>query len=423
MDIETDTLIVGSGHAGAQAAIALRAAQYQGRIALVGDESVLPYERPPLSKDYLLGDKSFDRLLIRQATFWVERNVEIIRGCRITHIDAKAHTAFAADGRSYRYQHLIWATGGRARTLNCPGGQAPGVYTIRHRTDADGLIAALPQVSAAVVIGGGYIGLEAAAVLRKLGKDVTLLEAGPRVLGRVAGGALSKFYEAEHQRQGVDVRLNTQVAAIEVGENQRVQGVRLQSGELLPADIVVVGIGIVPNAEPLLEAGAEGGNGIAVDAYCRSSLPDVYAIGDVALHASLWCEGAPIRIESVQNASDMATSVARTLSGSAEPYRAIPWFWSQQYDLKLQTVGLSTGHDEAVLRGDPAQRSFSVVYLKAGKVIALDCVNAMKDYVQGKALVQAGARLTQSQLADTSVTLKDLVEPVHELVERKVSVA
>lgn len=410
MDTATDILIVGTGHAGAQAAIALRAADYPGRIRLVGDESALPYERPPLSKDYLLGDKSFDRLLIRPPTFWAERDVEIIGGCRITQVDVNARTAFAADGRSCRYQHLIWATGGRARTLHCPGAQATGVYTIRHRTDADALIAALPQVSAAVVIGGGYIGLEAAAMLRKLGKTVRLLEAGPRVLGRVAGGALSRFYEAEHRRHGVDVRLNTQIAAIEVGEDQRVQGVRLQSGELLLADMVVVGIGILPNAEPLLQAGAEGGNGIAVDAYCRSSLPDVYAIGDVALHASFWCDGAPIRIESVQNAADMATTVARTINGSAEPYRAIPWFWSQQYDLKLQTVGLSTGHDEAVLRGDPAKRSFSVVYLKAGKVIALDCVNAMKDYVQGKALVQAGASIMPSRLADTSVTLKDLME-------------
>ena len=409
MESFTEILIVGSGHAGAQAAVALRAAQYTGSISLLGEESALPYERPPLSKDYLLGEKSFERMLIRQPNFWKEREIEIIGGCCITHVDAQAHTAFAADGRSFRYQHLIWATGGRARTLNCPGAQASGVYSIRHRADADALIAALPRASTVVVIGGGYIGLEAAAVLRKLGKSVTLLEAGSRVLGRVAGATLSGFYEAEHRRQGVDVRLNTQIAAIEIGADQRVQAVRLASGELLPADIVVVGIGIVPNAQPLLDAGAAGDNGIAVDAYCRSSLADVFAIGDVALHASLWCEGAPIRIESVQNASDMATTVARCLSGSAEPYASLPWFWSQQYDLKLQTVGLSTGHDEAVIRGDPVQRSFSVVYLKAGKVIALDCVNAMKDYVQGKALIQAGARVMQSQLADTSIALKNLI--------------
>lgn len=412
MPIATDVLIVGSGHAGAQAAMALRAAQYPGRITLIGDETDLPYERPPLSKDYLLGEKTLERLLIRQSNFWEERKVDVIGGCRISQIDGQAHTALAADGRSFHYQHLIWAAGGRARTLTCPGGQAKGVYTIRNRADADALMAALPQAANAVVIGGGYIGLEAAAVLRKLGKAVTLLEAGPRVLARVAGEALSHFYEAEHRRQGVDVRLQSQIQAIEVDAHQRVQGVRLQSGELLAADVVIVGIGIVPNAEPLLEAGARGGNGITVDVYGRTSLPDVYAIGDVAEHASLWCKNAPTRLESVQNASDMATTVARTLTGNAAPYGAIPWFWSQQYDLKLQTVGLSSGHDTAVLRGDPATRSFSVVYLLGGKVIALDCVNAMKDYVQGKALVQAGAQLNPEQLSDSSINLKDLLATI-----------
>lgn len=411
MTIETDVLIVGTGHAGAQAAIALRAAQYAGRITLVGDERGLPYERPPLSKDYLLGEKSFDRLLIRQPSFWAERSVEIIDSCRITQVDAEAHTALAADGRIYRYQHLIWAAGGRARVLNVAGSHAQGIYTIRNRTDADRLLAALPEASTAVVIGGGYIGLEAAAVLRKLGKAVTLLEAGPRVLGRVAGEALSQFYEAEHRSQGVDVRVNTQIESIEVGGDGCVCGVRLPSGELLTADMVIVGIGIAPNAEPLLEAGAEGGNGIAVDAHCRTSWPDVYAIGDTALHANLWCKGEPIRVESVQNASDMATTVARALTGEAQPYSAIPWFWSQQYDLKLQTVGLSMGHDDVVLRGDPAARSFSVIYLKEGAVIALDCVNAMKDYVQGKALVQAGAKIAKAQLSDTSITLKEALAP------------
>ena len=408
MQIDTDVLIVGAGHAGAQAAIALRAAQYPGRITLLGDEPDLPYERPPLSKEYLSGDKSFERILIRPPAFWLERNIDLALGCRVKTVDAQAHTVLTDDGHSYRYQHLIWATGGRARVLPCPGGQAQGVYTVRSRADADQLAAALPANTRAVVIGGGYIGLEAAAVLRKMDKAVTLLEAGPRLLGRVAGEALSDFYAAEHRRQGVDVRLGVQVEALEHNAHGHVCGVRLGSGEVLPADLVVVGIGIAPNAEPLLAAGAQGGNGVWVDAHCRTSLPDVYAIGDVALHASAWCGGAPIRIESVQNASDMATTVVRALMGTPTPYNAIPWFWSQQFDLKLQTVGLSTGHDEVVLRGDPAQRSFSLVYLKQGQVIALDCVNAMKDYVQGKALVQNGAQIAASQLADTSITLKEM---------------
>lgn len=408
MVLDTDVLIVGAGHAGAQAAMALRTAQFAGRITLVGDEVQLPYERPPLSKEYLSGEKTAERILIRPAAFWADREIDLVTGCRIEAVDAQAHTASSSDGRTFHYKHLIWAAGGRARTLNCPGSDAAGVYTIRTRDDADQLAQALPSANHVVVIGGGYIGLEAAAVLRKLGKQVTLLEAGARVLARVAGAAVSQFYEDEHRRQGVDVRFGVQLQALEVSPDNRVSGVRLNSGEVLRADVVVVGVGIAPNAEPLLAAGAAGGNGIKVDAYCRTSLPDVYAIGDVALHAGFWCEGAPIRVESVQNASDMATTVVRTIMGTLEPYRAMPWFWSYQFDLKLQTVGLSIGHDEVVLRGDPTNRSFSAIYLKQGKVIALDCINAMKDFVQGRALVQTGARIDAAKLADASIALKDM---------------
>jgi 3-phenylpropionate/trans-cinnamate dioxygenase ferredoxin reductase subunit len=265
----------------------------------------------------------------------------------------------------------------------------------------------LPATTRVVVIGGGYIGLEAAAVLTKLGKQVTLLEALPRVLARVAGEPLSRFYEAEHRAHGVDVRLETQVECI-VGEGGRVTGVRLADGEVVPGEMVIVGIGIIPAVEPLLAAGATGGNGVAVDALCHTSLPDVFAIGDYALHESAFAAGASIRLESVQNANDQAATVAKALTGVEEPYAAVPWFWSNQYDLKLQTVGLSTGHDRAVLRGDLATRSFSLVYLKDGRVIALDCVNATKDYVQGRALVAGGATIAPERLADAAVPLKEM---------------
>jgi 3-phenylpropionate/trans-cinnamate dioxygenase ferredoxin reductase component len=409
MPIETDVLIVGAGHAGAQAAIALRTAKYEGRITVLGDEPELPYERPPLSKEYLAGEKPWERLLIRPAAFWSDRAIDIVTGCRVESVDAAAHTVTTAQRQTYQYQHLIWATGGRARTLACAGGDATGVHTVRSRADADRLAAALPTTANVVVVGGGYIGLEAAAVLRKLGKNVTLLESGPRVLGRVVGEALSRFYEAEHRQQGVDIRLNAQLQSLAVDAAGHVTGAQLADGEVLPADMVVVGIGIVPNTEALLQAGAQGGNGLRVDAYCRTSLPDIYAIGDVALHASAWSEGAMLRVESVQNASDMATTVARVLTGAPEPYRAVPWFWSHQFDLKLQTVGLSTGHDEVVLRGEPANRSFSALYMKAGKVIAIDCVNAMKDYVQGRALVQNAVTLPADKLRDTTIALKDML--------------
>ena len=247
---------------------------------------------------------------------------------------------------------------------------------MRTRADADRMMAELPGVTDAVVIGGGYIGLEAAAVLAKFGKKVVLLEALDRVLARVAGPDLSRFYEAEHRAHGVDVRLGVAVDCI-VGEDGRATGVRLADGSVIPAQLVIVGIGIIPAVEPLLAAGAVGGNGVAVDAQCRTSLPDIFAIGDCALHANGFADDADIRLESVQNANDQANVVARTIAGQDAAYHAVPWFWSNQYDLKLQTVGLSIGHDATVLRGDPAARSFSIIYLKAGRVIALDCVNSV----------------------------------------------
>lgn len=402
-----DIVIVGAGHAGAQAAIALRQRKFDGTIALIGDEPELPYERPPLSKEYLAQDKPFERILLRPAAFWDEKQVAMIPGTRIVSVDPAAHQVTSQDGETIGYGTLIWATGGAPRRLVCAGHDLIGVHAVRTRADVDRLMGELPTTRRVVVIGGGYIGLEAAAVLTKLGKQVVLLEALPRVLARVAGEPLSRFYEAEHRAHGVEVRLDAHVDCI-VGDGARVTGVRMADGETLSCEMVIVGIGIIPAVEPLLAAGAEGGNGVAVDAQCRTSLPDVLAIGDCALHANRFADGASIRLESVQNANDQATIVAKALTGAAEDYEAVPWFWSNQYDLKLQTVGLSTGHDEAVLRGDPATRSFSLVYLKQGRVIALDCVNATKDYVQGRALVVAGAAIPADRLGDAGVPLKEL---------------
>lgn len=402
-----DIVIVGAGHAGAQAAIALRQRKFDGTIALIGDEPELPYERPPLSKEYLAQDKPFERILLRPAAFWDEKQVAMIPGTRIVSVDPAAHQVTSQDGETIGYGTLIWATGGAPRRLTCAGHDLTGVHAVRTRADVDRLMGELPTTRRVVVIGGGYIGLEAAAVLTKLGKQVVLLEALPRVLARVAGEPLSRFYEAEHRAHGVEVRLDACVDCI-VGDGARVTGVRMADGETLSCEMVIVGIGIIPAVEPLLAAGAEGGNGVAVDAQCRTSLSDVLAIGDCALHANRFADGASIRLESVQNANDQATIVAKALTGAAEDYEAVPWFWSNQYDLKLQTVGLSTGHDEAVLRGDPATRSFSLVYLKQGRVIALDCVNATKDYVQGRALVVAGAAIPADRLGDAGVPLKEL---------------
>ena len=408
-----DVLIIGGGHAGAQMAIGLSQLGYAGSIGIITDEPELPYERPPLSKDYLGGEKPFERLLIRQPEFWAERGIRFTLGKRIARIFPAEHRAETTGGERYSYGTLIWAAGGAPRALGCPGAELAGVFAIRTRADVDALQGTLATAQRVVIIGGGYIGLEAAAVLAKLGKAVTVVEAQDRVLGRVAGEPLSRFFEGEHRTHGVDIRLSAAVEALE-GVTGSVAGVRLAGGEVLAADIVIVGIGIIPSVEPLITAGAAGAaGGVMVDEYCRTSLADIFAIGDCAAHANRFAGGETIRLESVQNANDQAMTVARLLCGDggqgAAPYDAVPWFWSNQYDLKLQTMGLSVGYDALVVRGKPETRRFSVIYLKAGRVVALDCVNAIKDYVQGKSLVVAGARIDPALLADTDVALKSML--------------
>jgi 3-phenylpropionate/trans-cinnamate dioxygenase ferredoxin reductase component len=402
-----DVVIVGAGHGGAQAAVVLRQQGFEGTVAMIGREAEPPYERPPLSKEYLAQEKPFERLYIRPPTFWAERGIEMILSCEVTAVDPVARVLTLGDGENVGYGDLIWATGGDPRKLNCHGHHLTGIHAVRTREDVDLIMRELDDVSHVAVVGGGYIGLEAAAVLTKLGKPVTLLEALPRVLARVAGPDLSAFYEAEHRAHGVDLRTGIGVIAIE--GDTRVTGVRLADDSVVAADMVIVGIGIIPAVAPLIAAGAEGGNGVLVDEHCRTTLAHIYAIGDCAAHANGFAEGATIRLESVQNANDQASVAAKAICGSAVPYAATPWFWSNQYDLKLQTVGLSTNHDEAVLRGDIATRSFSVVYLKAGRVIALDCVNNVRDYAQGRKLVESRTLVSAIEIADTAKPLKEFL--------------
>jgi 3-phenylpropionate/trans-cinnamate dioxygenase ferredoxin reductase component len=403
-----DVVIVGAGHGGAQCAIALRQNGFEGTVAMIGREPEPPYERPPLSKEYFAREKTFERLYIRPPQFWEEKGIDLVLGTEVTAVDPKAKSVTLSSGETLGYGVLVWAAGGDPRRLPVPGGDLAGVHPVRTRADCDQLMGEIDGgVREIAVIGGGYIGLEAAAVLTKLGCKVTLLEALPRVLARVAGPELSAFYEAEHRAHGVDLRTGVVVEALE-GEG-RVTGVRLGDGEVINADAVIVGIGIVPAVGPLLAAGAAGANGVDVDELCRTSLPDVYAIGDCAAFAADYADGTVMRVESVQNANDQATCVAKAICGDPQPYHAFPWFWSNQYDLRLQTAGLSVGYDATVVRGDPAQRAFSVVYLKGGRVIALDCVNAVKDYVQGRKLIEAKASPDPEQLADASVPLKDLL--------------
>ncbi len=405
-----DIVIVGTGHGGAQAAIALRQQGHEGSIVLVGRDAVPPYERPPLSKEYLAGDKPFERILIRPEKFWADKDITLRLGQGVTEIDWMAHEIVLMDGSRIGYRKLIWAGGGDPRRLPCPGANLHGVFYVRDKRDADAMMAAIEGgAKRAVVIGGGYIGLEAAAVLRKLGVEVTLVEAQSRLLARVAGEELSDFYAAEHRSHGVDIRLGANVQEISETDGQA-SGVLLEGGETLKCDMVVAGIGIIPSVAPLIAAGAAGSNGVDVDVYCRTTLDDIYAIGDCAAHANDFADSAVIRLESVQNAHDMANTTARAIMGDKQPYHALPWFWSNQYDLKLQTAGLSLDYDETILRGNPAARKFSIVYLKEGRPIAFDCVNAMKDYVQGRKLLENGIQSAdKALLADPETPLKELL--------------
>ncbi|NHK26478.1 FAD-dependent oxidoreductase [Parvularcula flava] len=403
-----DTLIVGAGHGGTQLAVNLHKLKYDGTIGVIGAEPHLPYHRPPLSKDYLSGEKDFERILLRPESFWEAEGLTLMRGRRVTSVDPTAKAVMMDDGETIGYGSLAWATGGMPRMLTCAGYDLPGVHTVRTLSDINAMMDEMAGTKRVAVIGGGYIGLEAAAVLHKLGRDVVLLEAQRHVLSRVAGEPLASFFEKEHRAHGVDLRTGVLVDCIEERDG-RAAGVRLADGSIIEADMVIVGIGIVPEVGPLVAAGAEGGNGIVVDEFCRTSLSDVYAIGDCAAHRNVYGEDALIRLESVQNASDMAMTVARGLTGKPQPYEAVPWFWSDQYDLKLQTAGLATGHDTHVLRGDPATRSFSLIYLKGGVVCALDCVNAPKDFVFGRKLVEMRVSAEPERLADTSIELKDLM--------------
>jgi 3-phenylpropionate/trans-cinnamate dioxygenase ferredoxin reductase subunit len=399
-DAAADVLIVGAGQAGAQVAISLRQEGFRGSILMVGEDADPPYERPPLSKDYLAGERPADRLLLRPPAFWAERQVELLTGTRIVAVTPEA--AVAEDGRRFGFGRLVWAAGGHARRLSCPGAELGGVHYIRTRADVDALRADLHAATRVVIVGGGYVGLEAAAVLVKQGKAVTVVEAQPRLLARVAGPEVSDFYRAQHVAHGVEVLLDVSVEALE--GSGRVTGVRLADGRRLSADLVIAGVGLVPSVAPLGLEVAE------VDGHCRTHIPGIYAVGDCATHRNRFADGALIRLESVQNAVDMAKAAAAHIvhGEAAKPYDACPWFWSNQYDLKLQTVGLSAGHDARVVRGDPAAGSWSLVYLRAGVVVALDCINAPRDYVQGKALVERGARISPALLADAAVPLKTM---------------
>lgn len=400
------TVIVGAGQAGSDMATALRQQGYEGNIVIIGDEQALPYRRPPLSKAYLSGDIGEDALLLKPGPVYEKHNIEVRTGVSVTAIDRVAHTVTLDNGEIVQYDKLALTLGGRARRLPLPGAEKPNVHYVRTLADINHMKQQFTAGKRLVIIGGGYIGLEAASVGIKKGLKVTLVEALPRLLARVTGPELSEYYATVHRSHGVEILMGAGVEALEGGDN--VDTVVLSDGTRLPADLVIVGIGLIPNTELAEAAGLEVENGILVDLYSQTSDPDILAAGDCTNHENGFL-GRRLRLESVPNASEQARVAAATICGKQVAHNGVPWFWSDQYDLKLQMVGLSGGYDQVVIRGSMADNHFAAFYLKDGVVIAVDAVNRPQDFMAGKKFVAARLKADPAVLADESVVLKTLV--------------
>ena len=408
MDETARIVIVGAGHAGGSAAALLRQYGWKGAITLIGDEPVPPYQRPPLSKAWLKGEASAESLALRPAKFYADNDVGMHLSTTVAAIDRAARTVTLGGGETLDYDFLIFATGARARKLSIPGIELDGVLELRSAADADRLKAALLPGRRIAIVGGGYIGLEAAASARALGAEVTIIEREARLLARVASTSLSAFFDAFHQGQGVAIELNADVAALE-GENGHVTGVRLADGRIIPCDIALIGVGAIANAELAAAAGIDCAGGIRVDLCARTSDPLVFAIGDCT-HRPLHHYGREHRLESVPNALEQAKQVASALTGRKMPAHEVPWFWSDQYSLKLQIAGLSFDTAETVLRGDPLSNSFAVFHLAAdGCLRSVEAVNAAPEFMAGKMLIASRKPLAREKLADVSVSMKDLL--------------
>ena len=402
-----DCIIVGASHAGAQLAPALRKAGWEGGITVIGEEPWLPYHRPPLSKAYLADDKSIDDILIRHAPVYEKAGIEFLLGRRATRIDRDNCKLQLENGDVLPYDKLALTVGSRVRTIPVPGVDREGVKYLRTIQDVEDIKRFVSEGAKAVIIGGGYIGLETASALRKLGVEVTVLEAMDRVLERVTAPELSAFYTRIHSEEGVNIV--TGVSANRISGDTQVRSVECSDGRAFDADLVIVGIGIVPNTELAEEAGLKINNGIVVDKFARTSDPDIVAAGDCTFH---YCPAYQrhVRLESVQNATDQAIVAANTTCGVLNEYNALPWFWSDQYDLKLQIAGLSQEYDEVVVRGDiNGSRSIAAFYLKEGRLIAVDAVNKPQEFMLGKRLILAGAEPDVGKLADESVSMKEFL--------------
>ncbi|CAN5457486.1 FAD-dependent oxidoreductase [soil metagenome] len=396
-------LVVGAGQAGGQVVASLRQNGFDGHIVLIGAEPVLPYQRPPLSKSFLAGSLPVERLFLRPPAFYEKARVEVMLGVCVTGLDTGHRRVTLDDGRELMFDRLVLATGGRPRPLSCAGADHPRLHYLRTVADVEGIRAQLRPGVRLVLIGGGYIGLEIAAVAAKLGLMVTVLESEPTVLARVTCPDVAHFFEDEHRRAGVTIRCAATVTGIE--GTSSVARVVIAGGESFDADLVIAGIGLLPNVELASAAGVTCDNGIVVDELCQTSAPGVYAAGDCTRHPSE-VYGCQLRLESVHNAIEQAKTAAAAICGSAEPYRQVPWFWSDQYDLKLQTAGLNRGYDQVVIRGDPDTRSFAAFYLRGGRLLAVDAINRPVEFMAAKALIADRVVVDGERLADDRIPVK-----------------
>ena len=398
-------VIVGASHAGAQLAAALRQGGWEGKISLVGEEALPPYHRPPLSKGYLAGEKRADELLIRPASFYDKSGIDLVLGTRVTALDRPGKHITLHDGGSIPFTKLALATGARVRRLSLAGSELDGVFYLRDLADVDRIKGYVGAGKSAVIIGGGYIGLETAASLRALRMQVTVLEALPRVLQRVTAPEVSAFYSRVHREEGVNIITDAAVEAL--SGDRTVRGVLLADGTQIEADIVVIGVGVVPATELAADAGIKVDNGIVVDEFARTSDPDIVAAGDCTNHFNP-IYGHRLRLESVQNATDQAKTAAATLCGKLEAYRALPWFWSDQYDLKLQIAGLSQGFNRVVMRGtSESGRSFAAFYFDGDRLLAVDAVNRPKEFMAVRRALTQGHNADPAKLADETVDVQE----------------
>ena len=399
-------VVIGGGHAAGQAVASLRQEGFEGEIVVIGDEPFLPYQRPPLSKQYLSGEQGLDRVYLRPEKFYEERNITLKLGVRVESLDCDAHAVVTSAGETISYDKALLCTGSRPRMLNAPGIDLEGIHYLRGIADVDGIRAEMADAKTMIIVGGGYIGLEVAAVTRTAGLEVSVLEMESRILNRVTTPTLSEFYPQLHEGRGVKILTDTAVSGFE-GDG-RVSAAVTATGEKLPADIVIIGIGILPNVELAEAAGLDCDNGIVVDERCATSNPDVYAAGDCTNHPNPLLNRR-LRLESVPNAMEQARVAAANLLGGDKSYAAIPWFWSDQYELKLQMVGFSTDADQEVLRGDPSSNQFARFYLENGVLVAADAVNSPKEFMACRQLVARQEKVDVEKLADSEVPIKELL--------------